>query len=122
MANSKTCRTFVVSKQIKNKTMGKRVKNSLVLLVQVPNYKVKTAIIVTYDYVFKESETNWNYKEYLPWCKQTIHVRGHYRKDKTLALKGIEVAVSERSENLLDPVVREQLFANPIKFRKLQYD
>jgi hypothetical protein len=45
---------------------GKRVKNSLVLLVQVPNYKVETTIIVTYDYVFKESETNWNYKEYLP--------------------------------------------------------
>jgi hypothetical protein len=49
-------------------------------------------------------------------------VRGHYRKDKTLALKGIEVAVSERSENLLDPAIREQLFKNAIGFRKLQYD
>ena len=102
--------------------MAKRVTNTLVLLVQVPNYKVKTPIIVTYDMIMREPEGNWHYKEYLPFCKQTIHVRGHYRKDKTIALRGIQVAMSDKSERLLDPKVKEKVFAHTIEFRVEEYD
>jgi hypothetical protein len=95
--------------------MSKKVKERLVLLVHVPNYEIPVPIIILYDGIWQPYENTWKYQEWLPWCKMYVNVQGHFRKDGTIALRGIKVNTSPTGQ------LGWKNIDKSIKFRVLEY-
>lgn len=77
--------------------MGK-VKEQIVLMVEIPDYPVPTPVIIGYEDIWTTDVVHWRFQTWFDWCKEYVNVEGRFCKDGRMSLLNIHASTSRLAE------------------------